>query len=76
MLELYKAFFDAWEALQAIPRKKGAPSLELKAAVELVDQRAAAVRAFRPPSITDTAAHDFRALQQQIAAIPPADGHV
>lgn len=78
-LSLHKEFFKAWEELEAIPKKKGAPSLERKAAAELLEQRAAAIRRFVPDAPVVAVSPEvqaFRALTGQIAAIPPQDTRV
>lgn len=81
-LELLRLFFDAWEALHALGAKKkpGRPSMEHQAAAELLVQRAMAVRNFTPnlapkpvAQAVNGAVHEYRALQQEVAAIQPKD---
>lgn len=73
-LDHYKAFFKAWEELQAIPAKPGRPSMEREAAAQLVTQCAEAIRAFKPTAKPiDPVAQEFVALRQQIMDIPPKD---
>lgn len=80
--ETLQAFFDAWSELDAMPKAQGRPSMELQAARDLVQARALAVRnhvssAADAPAVAptiDPAVAAFRALNQQIAAIPPKDG--
>lgn len=84
-LETLRAFFKAYEAVQALP-KTGRPGPERKAAQEELEMRARAVRDWKasftvstPSQIADAATEivssqqEFRALQQQVAAIPPKD---
>lgn len=71
-----QAFFDAWEALQAVPVKKGAPTPELKAARELVALRADAVRNFKTTGDApqpDAALAAYRAFRQDVQSIKPID---
>lgn len=76
-LEALRAFFRAWEAVEALPAKKGRPGPEVKAAKDALVMRAAAVRGIgRGETVTpaaNPAAQDYRNLQQQVAAIPPKD---
>lgn len=76
-LDLLRAFFRAYEQLEAIPKKKGAPSMEVKAARDELERCAAAVRTGKsdqPVALLNPDVLAFRNLSQQIAQIPPAKG--
>jgi hypothetical protein len=75
MIELYKAFYEAWEALQSFP-KKGAPSPEKKAALAKLEECAAAIRSFAPTPVVakvDPAIAEYRSFATEIASIAPQD---
>lgn len=78
-LDTLRAFFRAWDDLQAMPVNKGRPSQELTAARELLDMRANAVRTWRPDGAAPVVAAQsaeaaaLRAFQKQVAEIPPKD---
>jgi hypothetical protein len=73
-LELLESFFSAWE------ESTKAQGLEKKGAYELLHQRAAAVRAFKPGDApatpappVDPAVDEYRRLYFGVAAIAPVD---
>ena len=71
-LDTYKAFFRAWEQLNALPKKAGRPDMEKQAALDHLAACAEAVKTYKPGPVVQDAAL-FRALQSQIASIPPKD---
>lgn len=75
-IELYKEFHKAWRALHALPNKKGAPSLEKKAAAEYLVQCAHRLESFVPdakPTVSAEVAN-YRALNQAVLAVQPPIG--
>ena len=78
--ETLQSFFEAWIALESLPKKPGRHGLEHQAAIDLLRMRANAVKKWVPDSeITPTPSADaqaFHALRGQIASIPPKDTRV
>ena len=74
-LELLRAFFVAWEGLASLPRNLGRPSLERKAAEDLVAMRAQAVRNARKHTapVVNTSLQALRGFQKEVAEIQPQD---
>ncbi len=79
-LDLYRAFFHRWEEFHLLPKAPGRKSKEHEEAARRMIEAAQQIKEWVPPSsVAQTAspeANEFRALQQQIASIPPKLGTV
>jgi hypothetical protein len=80
-LELLWAFFHRWEEYHLLPKGKGAPSKEHKAAAAKLLEAAQAIKGYVPPTQTQQPSRlgnpsEFRSLQQSISMIEPKDGRV
>lgn len=67
-----QTFFDAYETLQRVPKAKGAPSMEMKAARDHLERCADAVRNCEQP-VAPQGLGAFRSMQQTVASIQPVD---
>lgn len=73
-LDLLRTFYASWKDLHKLgPAVKG--SLEHKMAAQMMVDASEAIEKFRAPT-PDESVSEFRAMQTQIAAIGPKDGHV
>ncbi len=79
-LDLYRAFFHRWEEFHLLPKAPGRKSKEHEEAAKRMIEAAQQIKGYVPPSanvpVVSADTQEFRALQQQIAAIPPKLGTV